>query len=204
MCDACNVDRADFTRTNRRLEVVDSDDLESLAFELPRNVLFKARIRVSLRSAKAVPITVYYTARTVLVKGNRCTSWVREEFNALIDNIRAIYVLTADHHSQPNLHKELDEGLRLLSLPSLDNATRQTTNVGDSGLRPTCVTALLAKVVLSPTPSVTGGCHQPFPHWLSSLIRLPDQATLPQPSPVEDNSIPTRRTIDALIWSLQG
>ena len=49
---------------------------------------------MSLGSAKAVTITFYYTTGTVLVQGNRCTSWVREEFNALIDSIWAVYVLT--------------------------------------------------------------------------------------------------------------
>ena len=67
-CVAYSGDWADLTRTNRRLEVAD---------------LFKTKIRVSLGSAKAVTITVYYAARTVVVQGNRCTSWVREEFNAL-------------------------------------------------------------------------------------------------------------------------
>ena len=145
-----------------------------------------------LRLAKAVTITVYYTTRTVLVKGNRCTSWVREELNALIDNIRAIYVLTVNHHSHPDLHKELDEGRRLLSRPSLDNATRQTANVGDSGLRPPCVTALLAKVVLSPTPSVTGGCPPatPTPAVTTYLSPRPGHAT---PNPAQWRTTVYRR-----------
>ena len=155
-----SADWVDLTRTNRGLEVADSGHLESITRELPRNDLFKTRIRVSLGSAKAVTITVYYT--TVLVQGNRCTSWVREEFNALTDTIRAVYILT-NHHSQPDLRKELDEGLRLLPLPSSDNASTQTTNVADSGRRPPYETALLAKLVLSPTPSATGGCPPATP-----------------------------------------
>ena len=89
-----SADWADLTRTNRRLEVADSGDLESIARDLPRNDLFKTRIRVTLGSAKAVTITVYYTTGTFVVQSNRCTSWVREEFNALIDTIRAVYILT--------------------------------------------------------------------------------------------------------------
>ena len=81
--DTCNVDWDDFTKTNRRLDVVDLDDLGSIASELPRNDLFKKRIGVSVGSAKAVTITVYYTTGTVLVQGKRCTNWVREEFSAL-------------------------------------------------------------------------------------------------------------------------
>ena len=69
---AYSADWADFTRTNRRIEVVDSGNLEPIARELPRNDLFKSRIRVTLGSAKAVTITVYYTTGTVLVQGNRC------------------------------------------------------------------------------------------------------------------------------------
>ena len=154
---AYSADWADLTRTNRRLEVADSGDIESIARELSSNDLFKTRIRVTLGSAKAVTITVYYTTGTVLVQGNRCTSWVRKEFSALMDTIRAMYIL-ANHHTQPDLHKEVDEGLRLLPLPSPDSTSTQTTNAGDSGTRPPFVTALLAKAVLSPTPSVTGGC----------------------------------------------
>ena len=152
---AYSADWADLTRTNRRLEVAGSGDLEPIARELPSNDLFKTRIRVTLGSAKAVTITVYYTTGTV--QGNRCTSWVRKEFSALMDTIRAMYIL-ANHHTQPDLHKEVDEGLRLLPLPSPDRTSTQTTNAGDSGTRPPFVTALLAKAVLSPTPSVTGGC----------------------------------------------
>ena len=132
---AYSADWADLTRTNMRLEVADSGDLESIAHELPRNDLFKTRITVSLGSAKAVTITVYYTAGTMLVQGNRCTSWVREEFSAVMDTVRAIYIL-ASHHTQPELHKEVDEDLRLLPLTSLDNTSMQTTNAGDSGMRP--------------------------------------------------------------------
>ena len=159
---AYSADWADLTRTNRRLEVADSGDLESIARVLPRNDLFKTRIRVSLGSAKAVTITVYYTTGTVLVQGNKCTSWVREEFSALMDTIRAIYIL-ASHHTQPDLHKEVDEGLRLLPLPSPDNTLTQTMNAGNSGMRPRFVTALLAKAVLSPTPSITDGCPPATP-----------------------------------------
>ena len=52
--DCYNVDWVDFTRTNGTLEVADSDDLKFIARELPRNDLFKTRIKVSLGSAKAV------------------------------------------------------------------------------------------------------------------------------------------------------
>ena len=159
---AYSADWADFTRTNRRIEVADSGDLEPITSELPSNDLFKTRIRVTLGSAKAVTITVYYTTGTVLVQGNRCTSWVREEFSALMDTIRAMYIL-ANHHTQPDLHKEVDEGLRLLPLPSPDSTSTQTTSAGDSGTRPQFVRALLAKAVLSPTPSVTGGCPPATP-----------------------------------------
>ena len=110
---AYSADWADLTRTNRRLEVAGTGDLKSIACELSRNDLFKTRNRVSLGTATAVTITVYYTTRTVLVQGNRCTSWVREEFSALMDTIRAMYIL-ANHHTQLDLHKEVDEGLRLL------------------------------------------------------------------------------------------
>ena len=98
--------------------MVDSDDLHSIAGELPRNDLFKTRTGVPCKSDKAVTITVYYTTATVLVQGNSCTNWVREESSALIDIVRAIYALVANHHTQPDLHKEVDEGLRLLPLPS--------------------------------------------------------------------------------------
>ena len=56
--------------------MADSDKLESIAHELPRNDLFKMRIKVSVGSAMAVTITVYYTTGTVLVQGNGCTNWV--------------------------------------------------------------------------------------------------------------------------------
>ena len=56
---AYSADWADLTRTNRRLEVADSGDLEPIARELPSNDLFKTRIRVTFGSAKAVTITVY-------------------------------------------------------------------------------------------------------------------------------------------------
>ena len=171
---AYSADWADLTRTNRRLEVADSADLEPIARELPSNDLFKTRIRVTLGSAKAVTITVYYTTGTVLVQGNRCTSWVRKEFSALMDTVRAMYIL-ANHHTQPDLRKEVDEVLRLLPLPSPDSTSTQTTNVGDSGMRPPFVTALLAKAVLSPTPSVTGGCPPATP--------TPAVTTHPSPRP---------------------
>ena len=174
---------ADFTRTNRRIEVADSGDLEPIACELPSNDLFKTRIRVTLGSAKAVTITVYYTTGTVLVQGNRCTSWVREEFSALMDTIRAMYIL-ANHHTQPDLHKEVDEGLRLLPLPSPDSTSTQTTSAGDSGTRPPFVTALLAKVVLSPTPSVTGGCTPATP---TSAVTTHPSPRPSHPSPTQPN-----------------
>ena len=178
---AYSTDWADFTRTNRRIEVADSGDLEPIACELPRNDLFKSRIRVTLGSAKAVTITVYYTTGTVLVQGNKCTSWVREEFSALMDTIRAMYIL-ANHHTQPDLHKEVDEGLRLLPLPSPDSTSTQTTSAGDSGTRPPFVTALLAKAVLSPTPSVTGGCPP----------ATPTSAVTTHPSPRPSHPTPTQ------------
>ena len=171
---AYSADWADLTRTNRRLEVAGTGDLDPIARELPSNDLFKTRIRVTLGSAKAVTITVYYTTGTVLVQGNRCTSWVREEFSALMDTIRAMYIL-ANHHTQPDLHKEVDEGLRLLPLPSPDSTSAQTTHAGDSAMRPPFVTALLAKAVLSPTPSVTGGCPPATP--------TPVVTTHPSPRP---------------------
>ena len=180
---AYSVDRADLTRTNTKLEVADSGDLQSIARVLPRDDLFKTRIRVSLGTAKAVTINVYYTTGTVLVQGNRCTSWVREEFSALMDTIRAVYIL-ANHHTQPDLHKEVDEGLRLLLLPSPDSTTTQTTSAGDSGMRPPFVIALLAKAVLSPTPSVTGGCPPATP----TLAVTTHQSPRPShPSPTQPN-----------------
>ena len=54
---AYSADWADLTRANRRPEVADSGDLESIVRELPRNDSFKTRISVSLGSAKAVTIT---------------------------------------------------------------------------------------------------------------------------------------------------
>ena len=161
--------------------MADSGDLECIAHELPRNDLFKTRIRVSLGSAKAVTITVYYTTRTVLVQGNRCTSWVREEFCAVMDTVRAIYILP-NHHTQPDLYKEVDEGLRLLPLTSPDNTSMQTTNAGDSGMRPPFVTALLAKAVLSPTSSVTDGCPP----------ATPTPAVTTHPSPRSSHPTPTQ------------
>ena len=139
---AYSADGADLTRTNTRLEVADSGDIQPIARVLSRDDLFKTRIRVSLGTAKAVTITVYYTTGTVPVQGNRCTSWVRGEFSALMDTIRAVYIL-ANHHTQPDLHKEVDEGLRLLPLPSPDSTSTQTTSTGDSGMRPLFVTARL-------------------------------------------------------------
>ena len=172
---------ADLTRTNRRLEVADSGDLDPIARELPSNDLFKTRIRVTLGSAKAVTITVYYTTGTVLVQGNRCTSWVREEFSALMDTVRAMYI-QANHHTQPDLHKEVDEGLHLLPLPSPDSTSTQTTHAGDSAMRPLFVTALLAKAVLSPTPSVMGGCPP----------ATPTPAVTTRPSPRPSHPTPTQ------------
>ena len=154
---ACSAAWADLPRTNRRLEVADSGDLESIARELPRNDLFKTRIRVSFGSTKAVTITVYYTTGTMVVQGNRCTSWVGEESSALMDTIRAVYIL-ANHHTQPDLHKEVDEGLRLLPFPSSDNTSTQTTNVGDSIMRLPFVTAIIGE---------SGPFAHPFRHgWL--------------------------------------
>ena len=110
--------------------MVNSGDLESIARELPSNDLFKTRIRVSLGSAKAVTITVYYTTGTVLVQGNGCAGWVREEFSALMDTIRALYIL-ANHHTKPDLHKEVDRG----PLPSSASFTRQHFNADDERRR---------------------------------------------------------------------
>ena len=129
--------------------------------------------------------TVYYCTGTALVQGNRCTSWVREEFSALIDTIRTIYALMASHQTQLDLHKEVDEGLCLFPLPSLDNTSMLTTNVGgdDSGECPPFVNALLANVVLSPTPSVTGGCPPATPTLavITSPSPRPDHTTRTQP-----------------------
>ena len=169
-------------QTGGFFEVIDSGDLEPIARELPSNDLFKTRIRVTLGSAKAVTITVYYTTGTVLVQGNRCSSWVRKEFSALMDTIRAMYIL-ANHHTQPDLHKEVDEGLRLL-LPSPDNTSTQTTNAGDRGTRPPFVTALLAKAVLSPTPSVTGGCPPATPTSAATTHTSPRPS---HPTPTQPN-----------------
>ena len=141
---------------------------------------------MSCKSAKTVTITIYYTTATVLVQGKRCTIWVREEFNALIDTIRAICALVASHHTQPNLYKEVDEGVCLLPLLSPDNTSMQTTNVGsdDSGVCPPFVDALLAKVVLSLTPSVTGGCPPATPTLAvtTSQSSRPGHATPTQPN----------------------
>ena len=125
----------------------------------------------------------YYTTGTVLVQGNRCTSWVKEEFSALMDTIRAMYIL-ANHHTQPDLHKEVDEGLRLLPLPSPDSTSTQTTSAGDSGTRPSFVTALLAKAVLSPTPSLTGGCPPATP---TSAVTTRPSPRPSHPSPTQPN-----------------
>ena len=53
-----------------------------------------------------------------------------------------------------------------------------------------------------PLPSRVAA-YLPLPHWPSPLLSLPDQATLPQPSPVEDNSLPARQPVGAPIctWS---
>ena len=156
--DTCNVDPADFTKTNQK---VDSDDLNSIASKLRRDDLFKTSIGVSCRTARAVTITVYYTTGTVLVQGNRCTNWVQEEIRALIDTVRAINALVAIHHTQTDLDAEVDEGLRLLPQPSPDSNSMLTSNVGgdDSGVRPPFVNALLAKVILLPTCHFHKGCH---------------------------------------------
>ena len=84
----------------------------------------------------------------------------RKELGALIDTIRAICTLIANHYTQPVLHKEVDEGPRLLPLPSTDNKVMLAATVGgdDSDVRPPFVNALLEKVILSPGPFVTGGC----------------------------------------------
>ena len=148
--DTCNVNRDDFTETNLKLDIVDSDDLNSIVSRLPRDNLFKTRIGVSCRTAEAVTIT-----------------------------------LMTNHHTQPDLHKEVDEGLNLLPLPSLDNNSMLATNVGDddSGVRPPFVNALLVNVVLSPTPSVTGGCPPATPTLaVTNSSSSPGQATKTQPS----------------------
>ena len=100
-----------------------------------------------------------------------------------MDTIRAVYIL-ANLHTQPDLHKEVDEGLRLLLLPSPDSTSTQTTNVGNGGMRPPFVTALLAKAVLSPTPSVTGGCPPATP--TSAVITHPSPRPS-HPSPTQPN-----------------
>ena len=51
-----------------------------------------------------------------------------------------------------------------------------------------------------PLPSRVAA-HLPLPHLLSPLLCLSDKATLPQPSPVEDSSLPERQPADALIWT---
>ena len=101
--------------------------------------------------------------------------------SALIDTIRAMYIL-ANYHTQPDLHKEVDEGLRLLPLPSPDSTSTQKTNAGDSGTRPPFETALLAKAVLSPTPSVTGGCPPATP---TSAVTPHPSARPSHPSPTQ-------------------
>ena len=179
--DTCNVDWADSTKTNRTLDVADSDVLDSVAGELSRIDLFKTRVGGSLGSAKAVTITVYYTTGTVVVQGNRCTDWEQEEFRALIDTIRAVYTLMASHQTQPELHKEANEGLCLLPLPSPDNTSMLTTHLGgdDSGVRPPFVNVLLEKVVFSPIPFIMGGCPPatPTPAVTTSPSSRPGHAT---------------------------
>ena len=118
-----------------------------------------------------------------------------------MDTIRAIYIL-ANHHTQPDLHKEVDEGLRLLPLhrTTLQRRRRTRAIVECAPHYILWLPYWRKRSFCPPLPSRVAA-HQPLPHRLSPLIRLPDQATLPQPSPMEDNS--RRQPTDARIWKRQ-
>ena len=94
-----------------------------------------------------------------------------------------MYIL-ANHHTEPDLHKDVVEGLRLLPLSSPDSTSTQTTSACDSGMRLPFVTALLAKAVLSPTPSVTGGCPPATPTLAVTTHPSPRQS---HPTPIQPN-----------------
>ena len=117
-------------------------------------------------TSKAVTITVCYTTRPAIAPGKRCTNSVREEVRALIsqDNL----ALMADHHTQPDLHKEVGDGLRLLPLPSPDSNSLLTANVSgeDGGVCPQFVNTLSFHPSL---PSLTTA-HLSLPYWLSPFL----------------------------------
>ena len=110
----------DQTRTSKELDIDASDlgDLRKVPSSL-RSDLFKSRIQIKIGSVKAVTITAYYTTGTIHIQGTRCVTWVREEFDALIATVRAIYALTSTKSSMDL--KEVEDGLHLLPPPSTDS-----------------------------------------------------------------------------------
>ena len=146
---------------------------------------FKTRTGVSCRTAKAVTITV------LLLHCQDCASAGQQVHKLGTGRIQG-----SDRHYHSYLRPDGQsphptwQGGGWGPSPSFSTFNGQQFNADGecwrdkSGMHQPFVNALLAKVVLSPTPSVTGGCPPaiPTPAVITSSSSRPDHATPTQPS----------------------
>ena len=103
----------DQDKHNTDIKITDSVDLTSL----PCDKLYKSKIQVNSDSQKLVTISVYYTTGTVLVQGVKCRTWLKDEFDVLIQVISAVYAFVGGK-KYPGLENAVRECLSTLPIPS--------------------------------------------------------------------------------------
>ena len=123
------------TNPTRTIHVEDSNDISIVPTDLPSQDLFRTKIQVNCDTVKLVTITIFYSASTVLVQGNRCPRWRDEEFSSLIKCTRAIYAFV-DRVKEPGLHETVTTNLRNLRLPTVSPSP--TGEPGLHDVRPRC------------------------------------------------------------------
>ena len=107
----------DQDKHNTDIKITDSVDLTDVPTSLPCDKLYKSNIQVNSDSQKLVTISVYYTTGTVLVQGVKCRTWLKDEFDALIQVIRAVYAFVGGK-KYPGLEYAVRECLSTLPIPS--------------------------------------------------------------------------------------
>ena len=174
----------DQDKRNTDIKITDSVDLTHVPTSLPCDKLYKSKIQVNSESQKLVTISVYYTTGTVLVQGVECRTWLKDEFDALIQVIRAVYAFVGSK-KYPGLENAVRECLSTLPILSATELPSWKGGISDCSPQNTPLRPLMSKLTLLATLHLPADkeCHAavsppwPFPltaavWWWPALGRL--------------------------------
>ena len=140
----------DQDKHNTDIKITDSVDLTDVPTSLPCDKLYKSKIQVNSDSQKLVTISVYYTTGTVLVQGVKCRTWLKDEFDVLIQVIRAVYAFVGCK-KYPGLENAVRECLSTLPIPSATELLSWKGGISDCSPQNTPLRPLMSKLTLLAT-----------------------------------------------------